>query len=190
MSISRVDPMIDALLEAARLKALDRAGWVRCGIARPESVAAHSWGVSWLVMALLPAELEQGRALAYAVLHDLPEVRVGDLMPSDGVDGAAKLKRERAAMAALCRTLPGGDGLLATWEAYEAQADPEARFVRQLDRLDMALQAVVYREEHGTDLGEFLESAADVIDHPALATIIEQLRALHRRVPAPTGQEP
>ncbi|MBW1878031.1 MAG: HD domain-containing protein [Deltaproteobacteria bacterium] len=112
MSISRVG-VVDVLLEAARLKALDRAGWVRCGIPRPESVAAHSWGVSWLVLALLPEDLDSGRALSYAVLHDLPEVRVGDLVPSDKVDATAKSHREHAAMAALCRDLPGGERLLA-----------------------------------------------------------------------------
>jgi len=178
MSISHVG-VVDVLLEAARLKALDRAGWVRCGIPRPESVAAHSWGVSWLVLALLPEDLDSGRALSYAVLHDLPEVRVGDLVPSDKVDATAKSHREHAAMAALCRDLPGGERLLAIWEAYETQADPEARFVRQLDRLDMALQAVAYQEEHDTNLSEFLDSAAQVIDHPALAPLLEELAARH-----------
>jgi len=171
--------MIDALLETARLKALDRAGWVRCGIERPESVAAHSWGVGWLVLVLLPDDLDRGRALSYAALHDLPEVRVGDIMPSDEVEATAKSHREHVAMSALCRDLPGGDRLLATWEAYEAQADPEARFVRQLDRLDMAIQAVVYREEGGTDLREFLDSAAAVIDHPKLLPLLEALAARH-----------
>src|SRR5690606_14882322 len=143
-----------ALIEAVGLKALPRTGWVRRGIAGPESVAAHSWGVAWLVLALLPPALDRGRALAYAVLHDLPEVRVGDLTPSDGVAPAEKARREHAAMDGLCASLPH---LAATWRAYEAQADPEARFVRQLDRLDMAIQAVAYeRAGHGR-LDDFFE---------------------------------
>lgn len=164
--------MIELLLEALGLKALDRAGWVRVGISGPESVAAHSWGVAWLVLALLPEDLDRGRALAYAVLHDLPEVRVGDLTPED--DRSDKQAREHAAMAALCAERPG---LLALWEAYEAQADPESRFVRQLDRLDMALQAVAYQRATGTDTAEFLASAAEVIDDPRLVRILERLRS-------------
>jgi len=47
--------------------------------------------------------------------------------------------------------------------------------VRQLDRLDMALQAVAYQEEHDTNLSEFLDSAAKTIDHPALVPILQEL---------------
>lgn len=169
--------MIDALLEVAGLKALVRAGWARRGIADPESVAAHSWGVGWLVLVLLPSDLDRERALSYAVLHDLPEVRTGDLMPSDGVSTEDKHARERAAMQAICARLPGGAALLATWEAYEAQQDPEARFVRQLDRLDMAIQAVAYEGSSSERLDEFLDSADAVIEHPALREVLEQLRA-------------
>lgn len=169
--------MIDVLLEALGLKAVDRSGWVRRGVPGPESVAAHSWGVAWLVLALLPDDLDRERALTYAVLHDLPEVRTGDLMPSDGVDKPEKHRREEAAIIALLGGFPRGAELAAAWEAYEAQADPEARFVKQLDRLDMALQAVVYGRKTGLDLGEFLDSAALEIEHPALKAILDALRA-------------
>lgn len=164
--------MIDLLLEAARLKALDRTGWVRKGVPSPESVAAHSWGVSWLVLLLLPDDLDRGRALTYAALHDLPEVRVGDLAPSDGVAPEDKARREHTAMADLCRAHPH---LVGAWEAYEAQADAESRFVRQLDRLDMAIQAVVYAEAGAEGMNEFLASAAEVIEHPALAAVLRGL---------------
>ena len=66
--------MTERLLEALGLKALPRTGWVRTGVPAPESVAAHSWGVSWLVLVLLPPHLDRHLALAYAVLHDLPDV--------------------------------------------------------------------------------------------------------------------
>ncbi len=171
--------VVDRLVEVVRLKALDRAGWVRRGVPAPESVAAHSWGVAWLVMALLPAELDRGRALAYAVLHDLPEVRVGDLTPADGVAPEDKRRRERRALEGLTAGLPAP--LRSTWEGYEAQADPEARFVRELDRLDMAVQAVAYAERDGRDLGEFLDSAARVVRHPALRPLMDELVARGQR---------
>ncbi len=163
--------LVDALVEAVALKRVTRAGWVRHGIPAPESVAAHSWGVAWLVTALLPPEMDLGRALSYAVLHDLAEVRTGDITPHDGVSASSKAEREDAAMAALTAALPAH--LLATWRAYEAQRDEEARFVRQLDRLDMAIQAVAYRELG--DLREFMRSAAAVIDHPALVPLLHEL---------------
>lgn len=167
---------VDQLLEVVRLKALDRAGWVRRGVEGPESVAAHSWGVAWLVLALLPEELDRERALAYAVLHDLPEVRVGDLTPHDPVSRAEKVQREREAMDDLVRDSERGAALAALWHAYEAGADAEARFVRELDRLDMALQAVAYAEARpGADLTEFVASAARVVSHPSLVGILDEL---------------
>ena len=84
------------LIETMRLKELPRAGWVRVGVSQPESVAAHSWGVAWLVLTLCPTNLDRGRALAIAVLHDLAEVRVGDITPHDGIPSEDKAEAERA----------------------------------------------------------------------------------------------
>lgn len=171
-----IDGALDAFLEALGLKALPRAGWLRHGLPA-ESVAGHSWGVAWLVLNLLPTDLDRERALTYALLHDLPEVRVGDLTPHDGVSRADKAAREASALDALTDPLPRGNALARIWHAYEAQADPEARFVRQCDRLDMALQAVAYAEQHDADTAEFLDSAAPVVTHPALRPILDACRA-------------
>jgi putative hydrolase of HD superfamily len=166
--------VIDALLEVLRLKGVPRSGWKRVGIDAPESVAAHSWGVSWLVVLLLPPHLDRERALVYAVLHDLAEAWTGDLTPHD--DRADKAAREHAAMVGLCARLLDGARILAAWEAYEAQADDEARFVRQLDRLDMALQAAAYAET-GAPVREFVDSAAEAIDAPDLRALLARIAA-------------
>lgn len=166
---------LDALLEAVRLKALDRTGWVRRGVPHPESVAAHSWGVAWLVVALLPDELDRERALSYAVVHDLAEVRVGDLTPHDGVSPADKAAREHAAMRDIAGAM-SRPSLLATWEAYERQQDAESRFVKQLDRLDMALQALAHHELGHAGMSEFVQSAAGVIVDPRLTRVLEEIK--------------
>ena len=168
--------MIDGLLEAWGLKALSRAGWERRGLLDVESVAAHSWGIATLVLCLLPDELDRERALSYALLHDLPEVRIGDITPHDGVSKADKAAMESDAMASLCAALPNGDRLLALWHNYEAQQDPEARFVRQLDRLDMAIQAAHYHQTTGIDTTEFIDSAAQVIKDPTLVALLDAIR--------------
>lgn len=160
-----------ALLDALALKDVARAGWVRAGHPDPESVAAHSWGVAWLALALLPPGLDRGRALAYAVIHDLAEAWTGDVTPHDGIPTAEKHASERAAMVALCDRLARPD-LLALWDAYEAQADEESRFVRQLDRLDMALQASRYAAQTGLDPADFLRSAHAGIDDPGLTRLM------------------
>ncbi len=159
------------LLEALSLKDLARAGWVRAGVQHPESVAAHSWGVAWLVLALCPAELDRGRALAIAVLHDLPEVRVGDLTPHDGVPAAQKSTAETHALAELLAGLPRAEELQALWLEYEHGTSPEGRFVKACDKLDMALQARRYESDQDLDLGEFVTSALERLEPGLMKTL-------------------
>jgi putative hydrolase of HD superfamily len=176
------DAVLDALLEAVGLKDVARAGWVRRGVPQVESVAAHSWGVAWLVLVLLPPGLDRARALTYAILHDLPEVRVGDLTPFDGVPRHEKHRREAAALESLAAPLPAS--IADAWRAYEAQGDEEARFVRQLDRLDLAIQAVAYAPRTPGALGDFLDSARSAIHDPRLVRLVE---ALASRLRASSG---
>ena len=155
-----------ALARAAMaLKEVDRAGWKRVGVSRPESVAAHSWGVALLALLRCPAGMNREKLLAMAVLHDLAELRVGDLTPHDGVTKDEKHRRERAAMDELLAERPD---LRAIWDEAAAGASPEARLLKALDRADMGLQAEVYAAL-GYDTSEFTESAASgmhVLDGP------------------------
>jgi putative hydrolase of HD superfamily len=142
------------LLEAMGLKSVDRAGWTRIGVTHPESVAAHSWGVALAVLLRCPPDLDRHKLLVMAVLHDLAEVRVGDITPHEGVAREEKHRRERAAMADLLAHRPD---LLAVWDEAEAGVSPEARFLKEMDRTDMGVQAERYMTQ-GMDVSEFLEA--------------------------------
>jgi len=169
--VSDTDPLRARLIAALALKELPRAGWVRAGVADPESVAAHSWGVAWLVLVLCPPALDRGRALAIAVLHDLPEVRVGDITPHDGVTRAAKAAAEDQAATALFAGLPGGAELRELWLEYEHGSTPEGRFVKACDKLDMALQAQRYEQAQALALSEFMTSALSRLEPGLLRTL-------------------
>lgn len=171
--------MIEALVRAYELKALERAGWLRDGVGRAESVAAHSWGVALLVLHLLPESLDRALALSYAVLHDQPEAVTGDLTPDEQPSRARKIAAEHDALLDLLSGTPRADALTAVWERYEAQQDPESRFVRQLDRLDMALQALVYArsgELQPVAAHAFLDSAESVVVDAGLVHCMQQIR--------------
>jgi putative hydrolases of HD superfamily len=173
--------VIDLLLETMALKALPRSGWERKGVINPESVAGHSWGVSWLVLLLLPDDLNRERALAYAVLHDIPEVRTGDITPSDGVPAHEKARREQSAFEHLASLTPKAVYLHEVWQDYEKRVDAEADFVHQLDKLEMAIQATVYAEAGYAGMPEFIDSATKGVYHPALVPLIDECR---RRIQA------
>ena len=159
----------ERLAEALLLKEVPRAGWLRAGVAEPESVAAHSWGVAWLVLVLCPDGIDRGRALAIAVLHDLAEARIGDITPHDGISHEEKQRREREAMTAMTASL--GDELMSLWLEYEEASTPEGRFVKACDKLDMALQAHRYRARDAVDTRSFVDSALRAIDVETLAAL-------------------
>ncbi len=140
------------------------------GISQAESVAAHSWGVSWLVMRFAPTEIDANRALKIAMVHDLPEVRTGDITPFDGIGPAEKHRLEASAAKAI---FDGQPELLSLWEEYALNESPEANFVHACDKLDMALQAIHYAAELGVNTAEFIASARAAIDDPRLIKVID-----------------
>ena len=143
------------------LKDVLRQGWVNAGVESPESVAAHSWGMAILALKLCPANLNLEHVLKLCLVHDLPEVIVGDLTPQDDV--STKSADERAAMERLAPEW------VSLFDEYENQSTPEAVFVKSLDKLDMALQAKVYMNRSELDLEEFIESARKTLgDHDLL----------------------
>lgn len=141
--------------EWMKLKQLLRTGWVRSGVENPESVASHSWGMAILAMKLCPDNLNKTRVIEMCIVHDLPEIIVGDLTPFD--DQTNKHNDETKAMNKLA---PFWLDLLLE---YEEQRTEESKFVKYLDKLDMAYMARLYEEQQGLDLEEFVTSAREVI---------------------------
>lgn len=153
--------MREKLQEWLGLKNLPRTGWVRSGVKEPESVAAHSWGMAVLALHFAPKNLDLAKVLAMCVVHDLPEVRVGDLTPHDDVTNKANLEHS-----AMLQLAPKWIGL---FEEYEAGNTAEAKFVKQIDKLDMGLQAMIYQDQQKLDLIEFINSAQSRISDDNLS---------------------
>lgn len=172
------NPTLRAYLQAMQLKRLFRQGWLKRGVAEAdcESVADHSFGVALLaLLAPAPAEdFDRGRAVLLAVAHELGEVYAGDITPVDGVSKEEKARRERDSME---RVIAGIDAATAAairelWEEFEECATAEARFVRELDRLEMGIQAAVYKAERRPRMDEFLGSADRAVADPALREVL------------------
>ena len=155
---------IAAYFEIAQLKQLYRQGWLRRGIPRErcESVAEHTFGTAmlawWLAQAYFP-DLDSVRVLRLALLHDLGEVYAGDLIPEEGVPPAEKHARELQSVQKIFAKLPEGKLYLQLWLEFEGGSTPEARFVHQVDRLEMALQASLYEYQGYRGLQEFFDTA-------------------------------
>lgn len=147
--------MVESLLTAYLLKEQRRTGWSLRGVEHPESVADHSWGSAFLTM-LYAAEagVNRAHAVEIALVHDLAEALTGDVPTrvaslDDAGIADAKRAREERAMDELVRDMPADRARLvrARWEEYEARSTPEARFVRDMNLIDMCLQALVYERD-------------------------------------------
>ena len=179
----RTLPLVEAYFELNQLKQLYRQGWLRRGVPaeRCESVAEHIFGMAMLSLFIADAyfpSLNLLKVLRLTLLHDLGEIYAGDIIPADEVPPQEKLRRERESVERVFSRLPRGADYLALWLEYEDNQTDEARFVKQMDRLEMALQASVYQQQHLLNAGEFLASASQVLDRPELRAILDELVAL------------
>lgn len=147
--------MKEELLEWMKLKHISRQGWVRHGISNPESVASHSWSMGVLALTLCPKHLNLEKILKMCLLHDLAEVVIGDITPDEDILNKAVLEHS-AFQKIASRHLP-------FFEEYEDGQTEEAQFVKCMDKLDMALQSLVYEREFDISLEQFRESAGMVL---------------------------
>jgi 5'-deoxynucleotidase YfbR-like HD superfamily hydrolase len=79
--MERNDSLIEMLLEVQQLDRVPRLGFSLRGVPNPESVTEHSWHLAFLVWSLAPKipGLDAAKALEIALIHDLAELRLGDL---------------------------------------------------------------------------------------------------------------
>jgi len=142
-----------------KLKHLKRTGWVQHQVPEPETVASHMYRMAMLAQ-LLPPPIDHGRCIKMALAHDMGEAIVGDLTPSCGIGEAEKFDREMKAMNEIALLVPGaiGSEWRELWLEYEAGATAEALAVKQLDKLDMIVQAFEYEQAQaqvGLNLEQF-----------------------------------
>ena len=150
--------MVERFLQ---LKRVCRRGWTRHPIPESdlESVADHSFTMALLAWLFCPPELDRLRVLEMALVHDLPEIITGDLTPSEVSDQREKNRLELLAIQELGGDLDRGACLQELVEEYQQQKTAESRWVKSLDKLEMALQSRVYEARHGCNLKEFRDSA-------------------------------
>lgn len=186
---------------AGKLKGVPRTGWLDRGIAPldVESVADHSWRVT-LMAWLLSAEAEgidRNRVVLLALVHDLAESVTGDLPPYDPAalpapdDPArrasfehrqimpeeqkrAKQIAEDAAIERLIANLPAAmkSEIAALWREMTERTTPEARFVKEIDRLETFLQSREYLEDDlDLPVKSFLLEVQETLETPIVLEV-------------------
>lgn len=135
----RIDRPLRFLRVIDRLKTVLRRNKIIAG-KRHENSAEHSWHLAMAVLAMkvfAPRGTRVDRAVAMALVHDLPELLIGDTFLYDTKARIAKARREAAAANRLFGRRAGSSGpeMLRLWREFEAGVTPTSKYVRALDRI-------------------------------------------------------
>ncbi|EPZ33402.1 hypothetical protein ROZALSC1DRAFT_27731 [Rozella allomycis CSF55] len=152
-----VKGMVDFLLLIETLKSEKRTGWVRKGVPNPESIADHMHRMAIIAMLFEQdrRDLDVSKCVMIAAVHDLAEAIVGDITPHDP-KFSVKHDLEKVLYCLffqqdailLMNNLVGTRFQLIKelYFEYEEGRTSESQFVKQIDKLEMLLQAFSYKE--------------------------------------------
>lgn len=185
--MSTTHSLLPLLTHLQALKLLPRAGWLFAGIAQPESVAEHSFVMSWLALLLaeqvnsaymtqgLTQPLDIAKIAHIALVHDVAESILTDLpkRSAELLGKSAKYQAEATAMQHLFQEMPNRAYYIGCWQEYADAATPEGRLVRDADKLEMIHQALRYEQNGQRNLAEFWQ--AHVWHYPASQNLFEEL---------------
>lgn len=132
-----------------KLKELKRAGWVKNNIPYAESVADHSYRTAVLGMLMSDTEgINTERVIRMLLLHDLEETVTGDIPNPDKVkmDKEKLSCMQKAAIEKVLLPLPSKikESYLSLWNEMEEGVTQEAKLCKDVDRLEMMIQAYDY----------------------------------------------
>lgn len=201
------------LIEANKLKEMPRTGWVLAQVKNPESIADHTFRVvvaTWLMSE--KAGLNVERAIKIALFHELAEVYTGDITPFGYYQGLSmkkkkdkellmkwvrlsknekekrekvKFRREKKAFLKLTDSLETKlkNEIYFHWYDNEKRISKEAKFVRQLDRIETLLQSIEYfGSDNGTGGTSWWEGTKEIVEDPLLLDFLAVIqRRLYRR---------
>ncbi len=179
LDIHKENPLMNLFLDFSGLKRLYRQGWLQNGINENicESVAEHSFSTAltaWMLATEYFPKLDSNKVLQLAIVHDLGEIHAGDFTPSHNIDAKDKSSREQESVKKTFQHMKTGRMFIDLWKEYEEESSPEAVFVKQIDKIEMILQAVVYEHTTGINLSSFKDSI-DLIKNSNLRKMIREI---------------
>ena len=114
-----------------------------------------------------------------ALIHDIGELATGDIVTSRGtiIDQQrikAKETKQKASIKKLFKKTDPSNFSLVLFQELIDRKTLESQLLWQLDKLDMALQALEYEVTHKKNLSEFFENAKANISDEFLKELLEE----------------
>jgi len=198
--------LLNFFTEIGKLKTMPRRGWVIRNIKNPESIADHTFRVAimaWFLGEKKNNNLNIGKIIKMALIHDLCEVYAGDTTPYDSILTGdkkklqkvlktwprfsqekkkklieQKYKKEKEGLEKLIKNLPPGlkSEVKSLWLDYENGSSKEGRFFKQTDRIESFLQGMEYwGKNKRLPQKPWWDQAREFYDDPILLDFIEKM---------------
>jgi putative hydrolase of HD superfamily len=162
------------------LKNIPRQGWKdKLDMDYVESVAEHSYSTAMMSMVLSDLQgLDTAKIIKMALLHDLAESVVGDIIP-DKINAERKINMENKAMIQILEKLPSNvsQQYIVLWDDFQKNSSKEANLLHEIDKLEMAFQAKFYLDEgiSKEKLRSFFKTANNQIRNKQLRDILSNI---------------
>lgn len=181
-SVNKYKDYVKFLELVGNLKHQKRTGWVLRDVKDCEPIAGHMYRMTMMTFLLEnnpeTVTLDRIKCMEMALVHDLAEAMVGDITPYCGVSREEKQNREMEAMHEIAK-LAGTSGakLLELFHEYEEAKTEEAKFVKDLDRLDLVMQAFEYekRDNCPDRLQEFFDNTEGKFNHSFVKNLVDEI---------------
>ena len=172
--------ILDFFKTAANLKKISRQGWIdKLLLDNPESVADHTYSMAIIGMVISDLEnYNSEKIIKMILLHDLAESKIGDITPEQ-LNKEKKNELENNVFNKIIKNLPNliKSQYLQIWKEYQENTSLESKLVHQIDKLEMALQAKIYKNDGHSQkkLESFFESAKIDITDPKLKELFTKI---------------
>lgn len=142
MKMNRLKKYMQFINEAEQLKNVLRTAWTSEG--KQESTAEHSWRLALLAMVIAEEypQLDSLKVIKMALLHDIGEIREGDISAALRPDPGEKYLEEERGASGLFSLLPPTmeKEFMELWKEYNEAVTKEARLVKALDKAETIMQ--------------------------------------------------
>jgi len=179
--------IVNLFIQLGILKEIERTGWVLKGIRTPESVADHNLRTTLIAMILgnRYKEIDKHKLLEMSLIHDLGTIKLGDVVTEHGLEvvGNKKSRRdeEKNVIQDLLKPLgKEANKYIKLWEEYAEQKTMEARFLKQVEKLEMSIQALEYEisDRSTQNLNDFWLNTEKYLEGRELEPIFRELQKL------------
>lgn len=155
----KIKNLLQFYLLATELKDKIRSGWKVWNIDRErvESIAEHIYGTCILAISIdsqFELEIDLYKVIIMLVLHEIEEIKIGDLTPFDKVTKEEKRKIGKQAVEEVLNTLDKKVQYIKLIGEFENMQTKESMFAKMCDKLEADIQCKLYCEENCIDINK------------------------------------